>query len=355
MTMETHSANSNAAAAGPDGQRLQVARALQAYYDAHLPHLAAHVIEVVPLGTGISRETFRINLAGAEDIFHVAQIEPAHSLVPGDSGRVEYEICKALEGTLVPVATMLARVDDRQWFNAPFSLAVGLPGSENDPADMRARFPAEAPSIVVDSFAVLGRIAALDLSELAIDGLPGAGGGPVWRLQLDYWRDQIRANPIGPRPVLDTAIRWLVRNPPPLCAKPGLVHGDYRIGNYLFERTGLCGVVDWEMAHVGDPLEDLAWAILQNWRFHGSPDLVAGCLTPDDAISAWEAAAGVRADRRALAWWTVFSHVKAMALWCSAIHKLDTGATASLRYANVALITMPRQEGWLMADWETFQ
>ncbi|MCA6304670.1 MAG: phosphotransferase, partial [Phenylobacterium sp.] len=78
---------------------------------------------------------------------------------------------------------------------------------------------------------------------------------------------------------------------------------------------GIYGVLDWEMAHLGDPLEDLGWSLNPVWNFKRN---LAGGLVPDAvAIAHWEAASGLKADPAAVHWWTLFNCVKGQAIWIS--------------------------------------
>jgi hypothetical protein len=74
------------------------------------------------------------------------------------------------------------------------------------------------------------------------------------------------------------------------------------MGNLIVERSGLAAVIDWEIVHVGDPLEDLAWLCLKAWRF-GQPLEVGGLGTIEELVAAYEAAGGRRVDRDSLHWW----------------------------------------------------
>lgn len=70
------------------------------------------------------------------------------------------------------------------------------------------------------------------------------------------------------RPILEAAFRWLESIAPPPPERPVLVHGDFRNGNLMIHPTGgLVGVLDWELAHLGDPAEDLGWICVNSWRF----------------------------------------------------------------------------------------
>ena len=90
------------------------------------------------------------------------------------------------------------------------------------------------------------------------------------------------------------------------------------------DRGGIHGILDWEMSHLGDPLEDLAWSINPVWRWAG--DERAGGLVPrEDAIAIWEKSSGLRADPDALRWWEVFSSVKGQGIWVSSAQEFTAG------------------------------
>ena len=101
----------------------------------------------------------------------------------------------------------------------------------------------------------------------------------------------------------EAAREWLVAHRPP-AASGAVIHGDLRIGNVIVGPTGLEAVIDWELVHVGDPLEDLAWLCLKAWRF-GEPLEVGGLGTIDELVAAYEAAGGPPVDRDVLHWWLV--------------------------------------------------
>jgi aminoglycoside phosphotransferase (APT) family kinase protein len=79
----------------------------------------------------------------------------------------------------------------------------------------------------------------------------------------------------SPRPVFALAFRWLQDNLPPAQRSHCLVHGDFRNGNLIVAEPGLQAVLDWEIAHLGDPIEDLGWFCVNSWRF-GQIDKPAG-------------------------------------------------------------------------------
>lgn len=107
-----------------------------------------------------------------------------------------------------------------------------------------------------------------------------------------------------PHPIARMGVQWLRQNLPSRPTATTFVHGDLRNGNILVDRGRLAAVIDWELGHVGDPMEDLAWLCLRTWRF-GNEDLEVGGFGSIGSLrSAYESAGGTwRED--AFHWWTV--------------------------------------------------
>jgi aminoglycoside phosphotransferase (APT) family kinase protein len=113
------------------------------------------------------------------------------------------------------------------------------------------------------------------------------------------------------RPATELAIDWLARNRPlgPE-ALTTLVHGDYRVGNFLVAPEGLTGVLDWEFAHWGSPDEDLAWLCMRDWRF-GKLSLPVGGIGPRAPfLRAYAEASGRVPDPASLRWWEIYGNCR---------------------------------------------
>ncbi|MEE4338701.1 phosphotransferase [Erythrobacter sp.] len=106
----------------------------------------------------------------------------------------------------------------------------------------------------------------------------------------------------GDRPIIALGLKWMEDNCPEAC-EPVLNHGDYRMGNILAQDSQLTGVLDWELAHFGDPHEDLAFGCMAVWRFgrYDRPALGLGSL--EDYFAAYEAESGRRVDRERFRYW----------------------------------------------------
>lgn len=109
-----------------------------------------------------------------------------------------------------------------------------------------------------------------------------------------------------PQPMIDYAARWLLERLPP--ARPArLVHADFRNGNLMMSpEKGVIGVLDWELVHLGDPVRDLGWVCVNNWRF-GRADLpVGGFGTIEDLLDGYASVSGERVDPEHVRFWMVF-------------------------------------------------
>ena len=164
--------------------------------------------------------------------------------------------------------------------------------------------PSRGSSSSAGMWKALARIHSIDP---AATELPVPDGDPILA-QLDHWEEEL--DRIGePLPVVELGLRWLRSNrPEPVAA--GLVHGDFRLGNFIVDEDGLAAVIDWELAHLGDPVEDIGWLCIRSWRF-GSDDLqVAGVGDLDEFLAGYEAGGGTVPDRDRIRFWEVFGNLK---------------------------------------------
>jgi aminoglycoside phosphotransferase (APT) family kinase protein len=145
--------------------------------------------------------------------------------------------------------------------------------------------------------------------------------------RLQYFASMIHARAAQPEPVAEAALRWLSARIPPSSGPLALVHGDFRSGNFLVDSAGdLLAILDWELAHIGDPMEDLAWAMDPLWS-HGRRDLASATVPPDQMFAIWEQASGRKVARDSLDWWRMFSGVKGLALWIATASEVQDHRT----------------------------
>ncbi|WP_343599766.1 phosphotransferase family protein [Mycobacterium sp.] len=136
-----------------------------------------------------------------------------------------------------------------------------------------------------------------------------AGLGLETQDQLAQWRGRLDA--MGDTTAtFEWAFRWLSSGvPAPSPAR--LVHGDFRMGNLIVDESGLAAVLDWELVHIGEPCEDLAWFCIRAWRFGAPPGRAAGGLgSVEHFLQAYEQAGGTTVDRAAFHWWLVLATLR---------------------------------------------
>ena len=113
------------------------------------------------------------------------------------------------------------------------------------------------------------------------------------------------------------------------------MHGDFRLGNLIVGTDGLAGGLDWELAHLGDPMEDLGWLCVQAWRF-GSPLPVAGVGTLRPAVRRLRARSRARRSTRGVVrWWEVLGTLKWGIMCMLQANAISTGATRSHELAAI--------------------
>lgn len=213
------------------------------------------------------------------------------------------------------------------WLGRPFFVMEEVQGCESGFAAFNLKpYSERLEEIGRAKWSILGEIAKTD-PEAA--GLAAKFEVPeldrCWDVVLSYWEGVIDEDELTPHPIIRAAIRRLRRNPPPPPKKIAVVHGDYRTGNFLFDGTGTVrAILDWEMCHLGDPLEDLAWALSPLW---GWPDAnkPGKLIARDKAIGIWEETSGLKVDADALRWWEIYACIKGLAIWISSSREYHDG------------------------------
>ena len=299
---------------------------------------------------GASRETYRFDaIAGDETHGLILRREPAKGLIDTESA-TEFRAYQSAAG-VVPVPRAVALEPDGAELGRPFFIMERIEGGEVAGSFARDPFGVHGATLGEAFFGALGRLAAHDpagtpLAEHAAMPAPDQ----CWQVALDYWEGVIEEDALQPQPIARAAIRWLRANPPPPAQRVCIVHGDYRSGNVMHDGAGgMRAMFDWEMAHLGDPLEDLGWAIDPIWD-HFIPGSASGMLPRPDAIAAWERASGLTVDPVAMRWWSLFASVKGAAIWLSAFREFVDGGRQDPVLAVSGWYTLRRQDAIIAAQ-----
>jgi aminoglycoside phosphotransferase (APT) family kinase protein len=259
--------------------------------------LGARVTDVARLTGGASRETSSCTAVFADGTARPLIVQRQRAGGQGGMAR-EGALLRAAHAAGVPVAEVLAASDDPADLGGPYLVAERIDGEtiarkilrDDEYAPARTRLVAQWG----DALARIHAIAPADAPGLAIED------------RFTKYRDLMDG--FGePHPAFELAFRWLdAHRPPPL--PPVVLHGDFRLGNVIVGPEGLRAVLDWEIAHLGDPAEDLAWLCVRAWRF-GAPGPVGGVGERADLLAAYRAAGGIEIDPDRLRWWEVLGSV----------------------------------------------
>jgi aminoglycoside phosphotransferase (APT) family kinase protein len=245
--------------------------------------------------------------------------------------RLEHALLRAAARAGVPVPAVVAAPD----FDTPDAgaddalggawLVVERLAGETIPRKILRdpEYAAARPALSAHCGHALAAVHTIDPG--AIDGLPPA----------DPLRDPLPLlDALGEvRPALELGVRWLAAHRPEAGATV-TVHGDFRMGNLMVGPDGLRGVLDWELAHAGDPAEDIGWLCAPAWRF-GGPGEVGGFGDVADLLAAYEAAGGAPVAPERVHWWQVYATVKWAAICALQASAHLSGATRSVELAAI--------------------
>jgi aminoglycoside phosphotransferase (APT) family kinase protein len=157
------------------------------------------------------------------------------------------------------------------------------------------------PRLAFECGQILARIHGIDLAASGLDQRLQPQTPEQFVRQM-WERYQLFETP---QPMIDYAARWLLEHLP---ANPrmALVHNDFRNGNFMVNRQGVVAVLDWEVAHIGDPMRDLGWICTNSWRFGVSEKPVGGFGEYADLFAGYESVGGEPVDPAHVKFWEVF-------------------------------------------------
>ncbi|HXW45575.1 MAG TPA: phosphotransferase family protein [Streptosporangiaceae bacterium] len=261
----------------PDQRDPDITRAaLQAWLAGRLPAARDVAISAVqtPASNGFSSETLMFEASWREDGAEprherlVAKVAPTgFQIFPEARFAEQYRLLEILAGTTIPVPFVHWHEPDPAVLGAPFYVMSRVDGDV--PGDMppyhqagwlTEASPAERESIWWAGVSILAQVHALDVARLGLDFVDQVSYGPTGlRQRLAYYEHYLGWAYDGTVPVARDALRWLHANRPSETREPVLLWGDSRIGNIIFAGGRAAAVLDWEMATLGQPEEDLAW------------------------------------------------------------------------------------------------
>jgi aminoglycoside phosphotransferase (APT) family kinase protein len=253
---------------------------------------------------GASRETWAVDATDRHGIVHelVLRRDPA-TQSSAENRAVEYALLAAAAAGGVPVPRVRALLGDDDGLGAGF-LMDRVEGETIARRILRdAEYEAARPLLAAQAGEIAARIHAVDPG--ALPALPHQGA----HQQIEQQRALLDAFD-EPHPAFELGLRWLEQHAPADDSSAALVHGDFRNGNFIVGADGIRAVLDWELAHLGDPVEDLGWLCVKSWRFGNADKVAGGFGSLDDLLTAYERAGGAPVDEETVRFWVVLGTVK---------------------------------------------
>jgi len=255
------------------------------------------------LSGGASRETWAFDAVGEDATRHGLVLRRDPSGYLGWSERaMEFDLLRLAHEGGVSVPRVWFLLEDSDDLGSGFVM-------ERVEGETIARkilrddeYAAARPRLARQCGEQAARIHALDPVALpSLSAEPAADQLARYREYLDGFGD--------PHPAFELGLRWLAdRVPAPSEAR--LVHGDFRNGNLVVGPDGLRAVLDWELSHLGDPVEDLGWLCVKSWRFGVTDRRVGGFGDVDELLAGYRDGGGSEVDPETLAWWELFGTLK---------------------------------------------
>lgn len=276
------------------------------------------VTQLRRLSGGASRETWRFHADNADYV-----LQRVRNGMPNGLG-AEPAVLRAAFAAGVPVPELVVDGSQMTELERPFMIVRAVGGETIARKILRDEEFSIARKNLVGQ---LGRAAA-QLHRIQPDDVPGL----IVEDQIHRYRTAL--DTVGePHPVFEATFRWLEQNMPPVTGT-SVVHGDYRLGNVMVDSNGLSAILDWELSHLGDPMEDLGWLCVRAWRFGGAQP-AAGLGTYEELFNAYEAESGIRPDFDVVRWWEILGTLKWGIICISQAHTHLSGIVRSHELAAI--------------------
>jgi aminoglycoside phosphotransferase (APT) family kinase protein len=312
---------------------------IAAYLGTRIPEASDITINnLYRIPGGQSRETWSFDAKWRENgkdatRGFILRRDPDASVLESDR-EVEFKVMQAVHGH-IPIPKVLWLEQDPSLLERPFALMERMDGCEANPTKVlmdpayfggRARMSSDFASI-------LARIHAIDWRAAGLDFMPAPEPESCGVAEIETWEAIVERESLEPQPVLRAAFAWMRKHEPKPAQRVVIVHADYRTGNFLAAPSGeIVGILDWEMTHLGDPLEDIAWACIRPWRWLGT-EHIGGLMERADFYRMYSEASGIEIDEESVRFWEVLGNVKLAAIFLTGGRSYCEGRTHSAMMA----------------------
>lgn len=319
--------------------RGEVVRGLARWVGERLDIDVAELVDLRQHTEGFSWQTYTVTVVATDGARRGLAVrrEPEDGLLAPYDTAQQYRIHAAVvDHSDVPMPQLTALELDPSYLGMPFYVMERLEGhvpvqwQQHDPL----AFPDEGARrcLGLEFVDVLARIHGVDHRAAGLTDLGDpADSDEAARVQIEHWSRYYTDSRLIEVPALRRAIGWLHANVA-TSGRVALVHGDYRLGNFMIDADRhMNGMFDWELAHVSDPVEDIAYSGLR--LFRGRSPLLSNLLSAEDYFTRYQARTGLVVQPEVYRFWTVLGYLKASASHLRATRAYEDGANGDLRLA----------------------
>jgi aminoglycoside phosphotransferase (APT) family kinase protein len=294
----------------------RITAALESFLASEMPQARdIRITNLERMAGGASREAFLFEVGWLDDSETKAEKcvmlrQPVSSVLESDESEakitgsrrlpnVEFKMIKLMEQQGIPVPHMLWVDSEGKWLERPFSVARWIDAE----ADLAKLGSEPHVSTILDQYMeILGRVHNLEPHAVGVDFLGSPTPETAASEQVDLFAQGFDRQRLEEFPAISYMIRWLRKNAP-IATRVSVIHGDFRLGNFMWDDSGIVAMLDWEQCHLGDPLEEIAFMYWPLWSL--------GSLIPiREFIHRYEATSGIPVADAALAYYRVFIELK---------------------------------------------
>jgi aminoglycoside phosphotransferase (APT) family kinase protein len=253
---------------------------------------------------GASQETWRLRVSvdSGEQLLALRRSSGAKMEAGGISLTTEAQLIRLAGEQGIPVPEVLHILTPADGLGQGFVMGWLEGETLGNRIARHEDFAVIRPRLARQCGEILGRLHGIDIEGIALDSplrreTPEDLVRATWQLYQSYQT---------PQPMIDFSARWLLDHLPDV-NELQLVHGDFRNGNLMVSPgLGVVGVLDWELAAIGDPVRDLGWLCTNSWRFGNHEQTVGGFGETGELLAGYESTSGRRVSPEHLRFWMVF-------------------------------------------------
>ena len=337
---------SKAVAGLPATRREAMTAALESFIAAEMPDARdVRVTGFDAMAGGASREAFAFDASWTTDDGPVEERcvmlrQPVSSVLESDESatsftgsrrvpEVEFRMLRCMEAAGVRVPHMLWLEPTGDVLERPFSVARLIVG-EADHTKL-----ADSPhlaNVLAHYVEILAQVHTLDPADAGVDFLGDPTPETAASVQVELFANGVERQQLEELPALAYLVRWLRKNLP-TADRVSVVHGDFRLGNFMYDDSGIIAMLDWEQCHLGDAIEELAFMYWPLWTLEPIVPI-------EEFVSRYEAASGTTVDPATLAFYRAFIELKMSVVLLTGIRSFFATDERQLAYGGSVSLAM---------------